>query len=140
MAHAKQAETSAQTVYEAGALVSRCRWWVFLACSELARQATKDDFSRPTGPACRLPRVALERMLVLDLRIDMACILENERAYACLFISVFRDIPSYLLPLHPVPQDRCAACPCNANHMCMNLLHGVCAPFTRFIAEGRWVL
>ena len=78
--------------YEAGALVLRCRWWVLLACSELARQPTKDDFSRPTGPACRLPRVALEQMLVLDLRTDMACILESERAHACLFMSVFRDI------------------------------------------------
>ena len=92
LAHAMQAETSVQTVYEAGALVLRCRWWVLLACSELARQATKDDFSRPTGPACRLPRVALEQMLVLDLRTDMACILENERAHACLFISVYGDI------------------------------------------------
>ena len=31
-------------------------------------------------------------MLVLDLRTDMACILENDRAHACLFISVFRDM------------------------------------------------
>ena len=87
-----QVESSVQIVCKAGALVSRCRWWVLLACRELAQQATKDDFSRPTGPACRLPRVALEQMLALDLRIDMACILENERAHECLFISVFRDM------------------------------------------------
>ena len=31
-------------------------------------------------------------MLVLDLRTHMTCILESERAHACLFISVFRDI------------------------------------------------
>ena len=31
-------------------------------------------------------------MLLLDLRTDMAFILESERAHACLFISVFRDI------------------------------------------------
>ena len=92
VAHAMQVESSVQIVCKAGALVSKCRWWVLLACSELARQATKDDFSRPTGPACRLPRVALEQMLVLDLRTDMACILENERAHACLFISVYGDI------------------------------------------------
>ena len=67
---------------------------VGFACLQrgIARQATKDDFSRPTGPACRLPRVALKRMLVLDLRTDMACTLESERAHACLFICVFRDI------------------------------------------------
>ena len=29
---------------------------------------------------------------MLDLRADMACMLENERAHACLCISVFRDI------------------------------------------------
>ena len=74
-----QVESSVQIVCKAGELVLRCRWWVLLACRELAQQATKDDFSRPTGPACRLPRVALEQMLALDLRIDMACILENER-------------------------------------------------------------
>ena len=39
LAHAMQAETSVQTVYEAGALVLRCRWWVLLACGELARRA-----------------------------------------------------------------------------------------------------
>ena len=85
-------QAAVQIVCKAGVLVSRWRWWVLLACSELDRQATKDDFSRPTVPACRLPRVALERMLVLDLRTEMACIFENERAHACLFISVFRDI------------------------------------------------
>jgi hypothetical protein len=87
-----QAETSVQTVYEAGALVSRCRWWGLLACSELARQATKQIFRGRPVPACRLPGVALERMLVLDLCTHMACILESECAHECLFISVFRDI------------------------------------------------
>ena len=31
-------------------------------------------------------------MLLLDLRTDMAFILESERAHVCLFISVFRNI------------------------------------------------
>ena len=50
LAHAMQAETSVQTVYEAGALVLRCRWWVLLACGELARQATKDIFRGRPAP------------------------------------------------------------------------------------------
>ena len=51
-----QVESSVQIVCKAGAQsLEVCRRWVLLACIELARQATKDDLSRPTGPRLKAP-------------------------------------------------------------------------------------
>ena len=80
LAHAMQDETSVQTVYEAGALVSRCRWFCLPAASSLDRLQSK-IFRGRLAAACRLPGVK-----------HYACILGSERTHTCLFISVFRDI------------------------------------------------
>ena len=63
------------------------------ACLQRARLTGYEALfrGRPV-PACRLPGVALERILMLGRRIDMECIVESEHAHACLLISVFRDI------------------------------------------------